>query len=363
MTRGRRLPAHLRDRRWVATRLGIPAALLAVGISVGFVATGGSDATAADGDAATSTATVTRRDLVDRETSGGTLGYGDERTVSAALPGTVTAVAGEGAGRTRGQVLYRVDEQPVVLLYGATPAYRTMQEGDEGDDVRQLERNLVELGHDPDGAIDVDGEFDWATADAVRDWQADLGVDETGRVDQGRIVFLPGARRVGTVTGTVGTTLRTGGPVMTTTSTARTVTVELDARRQDLASEGDAQRVTLPGGTTVDATITDVGTVAKAAAPDADPTVTVTLRLDRSRGVGVLDAAPVDVEIRTDRAEDALSVPVTALLALAGGGYGLEVREGDGTRIVAVEVGLFADGFVQVSGEGVDAGTTVVVPA
>jgi peptidoglycan hydrolase-like protein with peptidoglycan-binding domain len=359
----RGLPARLRDRRWVATRLGIPAALIAIGISVTVVATGGSDASAAEADPSTATATVARRDLVDRETFDGTLGYGDERTLTGAQQGTVTGVADEGATRTRGQVMYRVDDRPVVLLYGATPAYRTMREGDEGDDVRQLERNLVELGYDPEGAVDVDGEFDWATAEAVRDWQAALGVDETGRVELGQVVFLRGARRVASVTGTVGTTASPGRPVMTTTSTARTVTVELDARRQDLASEGDAQRVRLPDGTTVDATITDVGTVAKAAAPEADPTVTVTLRLDRSRGVSALDAAPVDVEISTERAEGALSVPVTALLALAGGGYGLEIAEADGTRIVAVEVGLFADGHVQVSGEGVDAGTDVVVPA
>ncbi len=353
---------RLRDRRWLATRLGIPAVVLAIGIPAGVAATGGSDASAAGNDAGATTQ-VARRDLVDRETFDGTLGYGDERTVTGALQGTVTDVADEGAARTRGQVLYRVDEQPVVLMYGATPAYRTMQEGDEGDDVRQLQRNLVALGHDPDGDIDVDGDFGWATAAGVRRWQEALGVEETGRVDQGQVVFLPGPRRVGEVTGPVGTAARAGTPVMTTTSTARTVTVQLDARRQDLATRGDTQRVELPDGTTVDATITEVGTVATAASPDADPTVAVTLRLDPGTRVTALDEAPVDVAITTDRARDALSVPVTALLALAGGGYGLEVREADGTRIVTVEVGMFADGYVQVSGDGIDAGTEVVVPA
>jgi multidrug efflux pump subunit AcrA (membrane-fusion protein) len=71
----------------------------------------------------------------------------------------------------------------------------------------------------------------------------------------------------------------------------------------------------------------------------------------------------VEVEISNEEAEDALAVPVTALLALAGGGYGVEVREEDGTRVVAVETGLFADGYVQVSGDGIREGTEVVVPA
>lgn len=363
MNAGARYPARLRDRRWVATRLGIPAAVLAIGVSVGVVATGGSGASAADGGAAATTTSVSRRDLVDRETFSGTLGYGDERTVNGALQGTITGVADEGTVRTRGQILYRVDEQPVVLLYGRIPAYRSLQEGDEGGDVRQLQRNLIGLGHDPDGLIEADGEFDSATAAAVRTWQEALGVDETGRVDQGQVVFQPGARRIGSVTGTVGTSTGAGRPVMTTTSTARTVTVELDARRQDLVDEGARQRVTLPGGTTVNAAITDVGSVAEAASPDADPTITITLTLDSGSGVTALDEAPVDVDISSERAGNALSVPVTALLALAGGGYGLEVQEADGTRVVAIEVGVFADGYVQVSGEGIDAGATVVVPA
>jgi len=355
---------RLRDRRWVATRVGIPAAVVAVGVPIGLAATGGSDASAAEGEAETTTATIERRDLVDRETFSGTLGYGDTRGVVNRLQGTITKVADEGAVRERGEVLFRVDEEPVVLMYGATPAFRTMREGDEGDDVLQLERNLVKLGFDPDGDVAVDGDYDWATSAAVRDWQEALGVDETGQVELGQVVFLNGPRRVGVVQGSVGSSANMGQAVMETTSTARIVTVELDARRQDLVSEGDTERVTLPGGGTVEATVTDVGKVAKAASEEVDPTITVTLKLTSARGVTALDEAPVDVAISTERAEDVLSVPVTALLALAGGGYGLEVQEADGaTRIVAVEIGLVADGYVEVSGEGLGEGTTVVMPA
>jgi peptidoglycan hydrolase-like protein with peptidoglycan-binding domain len=355
---------RFRDRRWIATRLGIPAAALAVGIPLGIAATGGSEASAADGGGSTATAPVTRRDLVDRETFSGTLGYGDARNVVGGLQGTITSAADEGSVRERGEVLYRVDERPVVLMYGATPAYRAMGQGDEGADVRQLERNLVALGFDPDRDIDVDGDFDWATAAAVRDWQEALGVDETGRIDLGQVVFLGGPRRIGVVQGTVGSSARPGQPVMQTSSTARTVTVALDARRQDLVAEGDAERVTLPGGDVATATVTEVGKVAKAASAGADPTIAVTLQLRTTKGVTALDEAPVDVAISTDRAKDALSVPVTALLALDGGGYGLEVVEpGGGTRIASVAVGLFADGFVQVSGAGIAEGAEVVVPA
>ena len=60
--------------------------------------------------------------------------------------------------------------------------------------------------------------------------------------------------------------------------------------------------------------------------------------------------------------EDVIAVPVAALLALAEGGYAVEVDAGGGaTRLVAVEPGFFADGLVEVSG-GLEPGDRVVVP-
>ena len=59
---------------------------------------------------------------------------------------------------------------------------------------------------------------------------------------------------------------------------------------------------------------------------------------------------------------DVLAVPVSALLALAGGGYGVEVVAPSGAHhLVGVTTGLFAGGQVQVSGAGITAGTKVVV--
>jgi hypothetical protein len=59
-------------------------------------------------------------------------------------------------------------------------------------------------------------------------------------------------------------------------------------------------------------------------------------------------------------------VPINALLALAGGGYAVEVVGGDGLhQPVPVSPGLFDDaaGLVQVTGTGLAAGQRVVVPA
>ena len=72
--------------------------------------------------------------------------------------------------------------------------------------------------------------------------------------------------------------------------------------------------------------------------------------------------ADVDVEVTSELAADVLSVPVSALLALVEGGYAIEIPDDDGTRLVGVETGMFADGFVEISGDGLEAGMEVVVP-
>src|SRR4051812_11126383 len=132
------------------------------------------------------TAEVTRGTLVDEETKTGDLGYGDTTAIKARGSGTVTGLAATGSTVTRGKSLYRVDDDPVVLLYGKLPAYRTLRNGVEGRDVKQFERNLWALGY---RGFTVDKEYTSATAAAVEDWQDDLGVPETGAVDPAAVVY------------------------------------------------------------------------------------------------------------------------------------------------------------------------------
>ena len=70
----------------------------------------------------------------------------------------------------------------------------------------------------------------------------------------------------------------------------------------------------------------------------------------------------MDVEVTAELAEDVLSVPVSALLALVEGGYAIEVPDGDGTRLIGVDTGMFADGLVEITGDGISEGLEVVVP-
>jgi hypothetical protein len=181
-------------------------------------------------------------------------------------------------------------------------------------------------------------------------------------------VFMPGARRVGEHKATLGTVLSGGAEVLDTSSTKRVVTIPLDATQQSLAREGAAVTVTLPDGGIVRGRIKRIGRVAREdSSGSSDPNaekqlvIDVTVELRSSRGIGRLDEAPVGVGLAEQARRHVLSVPVNALLARRGGGYGVELAGSH--RVVAVEAGLFAGGYVEVSGSGIRDGTRVVVPS
>jgi hypothetical protein len=151
------------------------------------------------------TAAVTRRTLTESSTVDGTLGYGKAFEVYDRLAGTFTWLPVVGAVIGRGGTLYRLNNLPVVLMYGSVPAYRTLKSGvSDGPDVAELNQNLIDLGYDPSGAITDESHFGEATAAAVRRWQKAEGLPETSEVELGRVVFAPGARRITTVHVSVG---------------------------------------------------------------------------------------------------------------------------------------------------------------
>lgn len=344
------------------TRVAVAAILLA-GLAVGAVAamSGAEHRSRPVGGPRRPTAVVVRRDLIARDSFDGTLEYADARALMSGIGGTVTWLAPEGSAVRRAERLYRVDTTPVRLLYGDVPAWRSMSDGTEGRDILQLERNLAVLGFTDSGDMDVDGDFDDDTKQALVDWQEAVGSEDDGVADLGEIVFLPGPRRVGSHVTALGAPIAAGAQVMETTSTEQVVSLDLQASRQELARRGATVQVELPDGRTVPGRITDVGDVAERDPEDedADPTIEITVAL-RGRPLR-LDQAPVDVSLATEVARAVLAVPVEALLALAEGGYAVEVEDGAGARLVAVETGLYADGYVEVAGQGLTEGTRVVV--
>lgn len=356
--------------RWLGKTAVAAVAVAAAAGAAGWALAGRGDA--GDGRPAanavgTTTTTVERRDLVDREDVDGSLGHAGKRTVPAAAQGIITRLRPEGSTVPRGASLYSLDGEPTAyVMAGRLPAYRKLAEGvDDGADVRQLERNLVALGYDPYGAITVDDRFGAATAAAVRRWQDARDVEETGSVARGEVVFVDAREvRVGRHVLSLGEAARPGGAVMEVSSTTRVVTAQLAASRQALVRRGDRVDVTLPDGDVVGGRVRKVGRVATPGEEGAEATVELRVSLtgNGARRAG-LDQAPVTVSIETESARGVLSVPVTALVATAAGRYSVEtVGRAGARRLVRVEVGAFADGYVELEGSGIGEGTRVVVP-
>jgi hypothetical protein len=325
--------------------------------------------------APTTTAPVEVRDLVLTDDYDGELGFGATSPAMAARSGVVTGVTPVGTTVGLGGVLFHLDLQPTVLLHGEIPAFREMSlDADDGTDILQLEQALVNLGYG-DG-VTVDGDFTDATAEAVAAWEEALGrLDPDGVVSLGDVVFAPGDLRVAEVLADRGTQVQSGADVVDVTATTKVVTLALTVDQVADLEAGIPVTVRLPDGTEAAGIVADVASEpssddADGAAQDPDgsgeETYPVTVTLDDPSLADAYDSGGVEVTVERSRTEGATAVPVTALLALSEGGYALQVVDGsqpDGYTLVPVEVGTLADEWVEVTGDGIEAGVEVVVPA
>jgi multidrug efflux pump subunit AcrA (membrane-fusion protein) len=359
------LPRSTR-RRWVAATVVVLVVLgggTGAAWSAGAFRSNGSSG-GNTGAAAPSTYTVTRQDISATTSENATLGYAASYTVTGPGGGTLTWLPQGGQVIRQGQVLYRVGNGvPVVLLYGSVPAWRTMSEGTTGEDVTQLNHDLVDLGYANSSDISALGwdYYSWETQYAVEDMEGALGVpNPSGSLTLGSVAFEPEALRVAVVTGSLGSPA--SGPVFSATSDRHVVTIGLSTSMESEVAAGDAVSITLPDGSTTPGVITSVGTVASGSSGSA--TIPVQVKLTDPSAAGTLDQAPVTVNITTSSATDALVVELTALLAQPSGGYAVEVvGAGNTRRLVPVTVGLIDDtaGLVQVTGN-LRPGDRVAVP-
>lgn len=347
------------------------AVVLAVAGSAAALAAGGESEGSPAPARATGTARLERQDLVVTDSFDGTLGYGDARALVSEREGVVTAVAGADATVTPGSELFRVDFEPTVLLAGEVPAYRALDSSSSnGPDIGQLEQALVDAGHGE--GVTVDEDFTSGTAAAVARWEKALGrTDPDGSVELGDVIFLPHPVRIASVEAEKGTRVTSGATVVTATSTERVVEVDLQASRADELEPGVKVQLTMPGDTETTGTVASIG-VASDASEDApagpgggESTLPVVITLDDPSAAGEFESGSVDVELERSREEDALVAPVTALVALAEGGYAVQLVDDSapgGYRLVAVEVGASSNQLVSINGDGIEPGFEVVVP-
>lgn len=302
-------------------------------------------------------------------------------------------------------MLYRVNDQPVAVFFGDTPLFRDLTapgtavetdvdtasgestpdddgtsgaEGDEneepgsgtgdgktpqeplhGRDVTVVADNLRALGYDigtRPARVQGGDVYTPALAAAVGRWQKQAGMDGDGVIGAADILVLPGRARVASVEAHLGDPAASS--LLSLSSMSKAVTVTVGAGAAGQMRTGDAVVVTMPDSREVKAEIGAISRVAKKSDDESSTvsTLNVTVRAERAADLARLDVADVQVKFATSFREGVLAVPVSALLALKGGGYALRTPDG---QLHAVTTGLFTDGLVEVDGEGITEGLRV----
>ncbi|MBM2623820.1 HlyD family efflux transporter periplasmic adaptor subunit [Actinoplanes sp. LDG1-06] len=362
------------------------------------------------------TAEVVKTNLSDYWSEIGVVGYSRQRSLRGNRGGVVTWLPKAGSTVARGGTLYQVGERPVALFYGDAPMFRDIGAiGTVGHDIKVLADNLKALGYrigrqpapgtwvttpgepapaddpgrrsdDSDGEKKVtdtaskpvpaasgtpssfrtvvtaeDGVFTASLKHAVQRWQAANGVRPAdGTLYLGDVVVLSGGVRVGAARAQLGDDA--GEELMQISDEAKAITVAIAASRAGGLKAGNKVQVTLPDSTTTTGTIRSVSTDVQAqpggdeSSPDG-PQVRVLIGVDKPSAIRNISSADVEVRFTGTTRRNVLAVPVGALIALRGGGYGVQVSGG---ALTAVRIGMFADGMVQIAGAGIVAGTRVV---
>ena len=326
-------------------RLALPLALVGA-VIVGSVVTvavrGGSPAPAAPAPPPVTTASVVRTDLATTVLTGATLGYAPTDPVVNRLAGTYTQLPAVGAVIASGQVLYRVDNQPVVLMTGTTPAWRPFGTGmTNGPDVAELQSNLIALG-------DARGLFSTASGRLRRVHRRRHRALAAGpgptcnRPDRlGQVIFLPSAVLVGAESVAIGQAASPGDLPYQVTTTARTVTVPLNPNLPPV-NVGEAVSIVLPTNATTTGKVTAVGpappnsssgsgTASGTGSSQSQASTILTVTPNNPAATGSGSGVAVQVSLTTQSVTAVLAVPVSALLALSGGGYGVEVVSASGS--------------------------------
>lgn len=305
------------------------------------------------------TVTVQRADLANTTSLPATIGFGPARPVKGTGTGTVTKLPNPGDVAERGKALYRVDDQPVPVFFGATPLFRKIEApGTRGSDVAVVLENLAALGYRGVGPVPRDAtkaEYTPSVVEAVKRWQRELGVEATGAIEPGRVLVLGGPVRVATVKAQLG--VPATEELFEVTSTNRVVTAQVPATDAGPAKPDLPVVVVRPDGREVPGRIRSVAALPPAQDGVAAPKVEITVFADQPGDVGDLETAPVQVKLTTESRTGVLTVPLEALVALKEGGYAVQLPGGE---LKAVQTGLYSQNKVEISGADVVDGMQVV---
>ncbi len=291
---------------------------------------------------------------------GGTLGGGGaaggmSNQAAGTLTEMVTSVTTSGSIVASGDILYSVDGRPVVALGGIVPAWRDLDSTvDAGADVAQLEAALVALGYDDGGDLAVDDQWDKHTTAAVKAWQIGLGLEGSGELPLGYIVFIPTDTVVTTVNVAVGQEITDGDAVLSLGTLSQQVVAAVPAELQAVVTPG--LEVTVSG---VSGTVTRLGS-----STGEDDTVSVVAYITPNELIEAADGATVSARFTVTDAANVLLVPVDAVTSRTDGSYAVLAVDNTGKNgtWIPIDVHGVANGEVAATGDGLHDGLIVGLP-
>lgn len=305
---------------------------------------------------ATKTTTVRKGDLANTRVLQANLGFGAARPVKGGT-GTVTKLPAAGQATELGKELYRVDDQPVVVFYGATPLFRVLDgPGLKGSDVAVVMDNLAALGYQvgtrPNDVAKA--ELTPRVVEALKKWQKALGVEQNGTLAPGRVLVLDRPMRVATLKAQLGAPA--SEELFEITPTTRLVTAQVPVADAGVLKAGLPVVIVRPDNREVPGKVTSVSP-APAQENGVGEKIVVVVSPDNAADVGDVDTAPVRLKVTTESRTGVLTVPLAALIALKEGGYAVQLPGGG---LKAVQTGLYSQDKVEISGDGITDGLEVV---
>lgn len=292
----------------------------------------------------------------------GKITYSDPQTILANTSGILTAAGPPNTLVNIGQTLFSINDDPTFLFRGSFPVWRELSEGIRpGTDVQQLEATLKELGYfnrEPDQT------FAAPTTTAIKAWQKDNHLEQTGTIPLGRIIFLPDTVRIDSHEIRIGAPASSGSAVIKTTSGNKIITGNMHLEDQALLNIDAPVNITLPQADITRGKITAIGSPAPTSPDSPEIIIPFIATLDDPSAAGNYIQTEVTITFFTETRENVFFVPVEALLAFDTETFGVEIVNPDGTRQrVRVKTEFFTNGHVQISGENIEKDKQVAVPS
>jgi len=269
-----------------------------------------------------------------------------------------------------------------ILMFGDIPAWRDMKEGiAPGEDIKQLKLNLIDLGYGTIETLGNDLYFNPATTAAISKLQSDMNLILSGEIILGEVIFTPGTSLVKSSSSlqTVGRKLNAGSELFSLTPIEKVVTqtgpdgsvtilreslqiveIQVDVGDRNLVNEGTEVEIELPDESLVTGIVREVGNLA-VVPQEGDPFLEVLIGVKSSTEYFEWTGATVTINVTSELAKGVLASPVNGLLAILSGGYAVEIVTATGTTLIPIETGIYADGWVEITGPGLRSGTEIIV--